>query len=55
MTIDKDKTLYTELEALYLDWVNNYLTLDTWATDKGLTSNEGFRVIQGLKKMFDSE
>lgn len=49
------KTIYEQLEELYLEWVNDYLLLDTFATDKGLTPNQGFRLIQGLKKMFDPQ
>lgn len=48
-------TVYQDLEKIYLSFINDYLTLDNWALDLGLTPNEGFRLLQGLKKMFDKE
>ncbi|MCG3204007.1 MAG: hypothetical protein KCHDKBKB_00684 [Elusimicrobia bacterium] len=48
-------TIYQQLQELYLEWVNDYLTIDKFALDHGLTPNEGFRLVQGLKKMFDSQ
>lgn len=34
-----------QIIALYLDWVNNYLTVDVFAADHGLTSEEALQLI----------
>lgn len=33
------------LDEVYLDWVNNYLTVEKFAEDHGLTAEEGKRLI----------
>lgn len=35
-----------QLIALYLDWVNNYLTVDVFAADHGLTREEALQLIK---------
>lgn len=42
-----------ELIAIYLDWVNNYLTLDKFAEHRGLTRTEAEYLID-LGKLVNS-
>ena len=40
-----------ELETLYLDYFNNYLTVDRFANDNGFTANEAIKVIDEGRKI----
>lgn len=42
------------LSALYLDWVNNYLTIEKFAEHHGLTENEALLLISVAQSCFEN-
>jgi hypothetical protein len=42
------------LAAFYLDWVNNYLTLDTFAEAYGLTASEAAFVLHAAQSCHEN-
>jgi hypothetical protein len=42
------------LIASYLDYVNNYLTIETWAEHNGLTKEQGERFISLAREVANS-
>lgn len=43
-----------KLTAIYLDWVNNYLTLETFAEHNGLHLDEAAALIHLAKTIFEN-
>ncbi|MNL88036.1 hypothetical protein D3C87_2175090 [compost metagenome] len=41
------------LNDLYLDWVNNYLTVELFAEHNGLTADEGRRLLDLAREVFN--
>lgn len=44
-----------ELEALYLDWVNNFLTVERFAEYYGYDIKSAQKLITALRVIFDSK
>lgn len=42
-----------QLEAIYLDWVNDYLTIERFAEDYQLTVSEATELIHMLKNVHE--
>jgi hypothetical protein len=42
------------LAALYLEWVNDYVSLQTFAAHKGLTLNEALLLLEVAKSCFEN-
>lgn len=45
----------TKLQAVYLDWVNNYLTVERFADDCGLTVDQAKLLIELGRSVHESE
>lgn len=43
-----------ELEHVYLDWKNNFLTVECFAKDYGLHENEAIELINLSRKCFEN-
>ena len=42
------------LKAIYLDYINNYLTVDKYAEHNGLTAMQSCRLLDLAKEVFNS-
>lgn len=42
------------LAAIYLDWVNNYLTIEKFSEHKGLTPAEGLQLVTLAQSCFEN-
>jgi hypothetical protein len=45
----------TYLEALYLSWVNEYLTIDTFAEHHGLTYKQASDLIDLMQSVYNTK
>jgi hypothetical protein len=43
------------LAALYLEWVNDYASLDTFAEHRGITPNEAAFLLAAAKSCFENQ
>jgi hypothetical protein len=43
------------LEHIYLDWVNNYLTVEGFAEDLGITMKQAVTLIKIAREVFESD
>lgn len=44
-----------QLEAIYMDWINNYLTTTAYAEHNGLTEEQAKRLIEVARSVFNTE
>lgn len=43
------------LMDVYMDWVNNYLTIEVFSEHNGLRPSEGDRLIELAREVFESD
>lgn len=45
----------SQLKEIYVDWVNNYLTIEKWAEHNGFTVKEATVIINNLRSAYNRE
>lgn len=43
-----------QLQKIYLDWVNNFITIEAFSNHYGVTKSDGLKLIEICKRVHES-